>query len=968
MIIWLFLKLELDRCLFALRKCLSMWLASRIGAAMALAACLAFAPWISAQSEATPGSWQEAYELGTAAIKSYDYDSATEHFRTAVALAEPFGEADPRLLKSLYQFADACWEAETCTDDEDSAALDRALKIRNGAVKEDESSAELLDKLARVASLFNRYDDALACNAEALALRRKVHGEGHATVVKTLSARAFLLSYNRKEIEARKAMEEALDLSVPASGRPSEVYVETLKASADLYVAQESPGDAHQEYDRYLTALAAIRKETDPRYIDALQSVGQRVADSDDGSYAERLFRRAVELASAAPGRDGLVHAESLGDLAGFLQAKGRRTEALSAYQEALAIHRAHHVRSVETSRLLMALADVQAALHRDDEAIATVQDSLAVLVELSGDTEARTSYPRITLAKLYARNRRYAEADEQFAIFARENRKDQSWWVGSVANDLAKIYEEQGQFSRAAPLLEESVAIDESNLAMNPEERALKLLRLAQIYQALGRHQDAQSVTLHAFSLLFSAMFGESAPAGAKEAVLIAFAIALGVYVLIVAGAAVGYAFAARRVDRGLQALYTAPSPLQGAAPSISEEQLEAALKAMLGHRAADPPPADGALQSQMVEELTLQQDDTVALTRGTDDAHAPPPPFEAQSLPVAPPPPLAQPPAAPPPPPSSLALPVTAFRFLGDGSTLFEIRVRNLLFSLLTLGVYSFWGKAIVRRYLCGQLDLEGDRLVFLGNGKELFFGWMKAVPVLGFIVLFPNVLPLFWQTPHAIWVGQLVVITIVLLLWPVAQAGAYRYRMNRMAWRGIRFSFRGSTVRYLGLHVLSYLLMLVTLGIYAPFFFTRKEKMLRSATFFGDQSVRFDGKGKDLLVPFLLAGPLTFASYWIFWPWYSALSSRYMWAHTTFAGVRFRCSVKGGPLLGLWVSNFLLLVFTLGLASSWVTSRSLRFWTTRIHLVGAPDLASIRQDVRVASATGESFADFLGFDFGI
>jgi hypothetical protein len=44
-----------------------------------------------------------------------------------------------------------------------------------------------------------------------------------------------------------------------------------------------------------------------------------------------------------------------------------------------------------------------------------------------------------------------------------------------------------------------------------------------------------------------------------------------------------------------------------------------------------------------------------------------------------------------------------------------------------------------------------------------------------------------------------------------------------------------------------------------------------------------------------------------------------------------------------------------------------RTLRFWTTHIELVGHPQLATVRQDARAASASGESFADFLGFDFG-
>jgi uncharacterized membrane protein YjgN (DUF898 family) len=319
----------------------------------------------------------------------------------------------------------------------------------------------------------------------------------------------------------------------------------------------------------------------------------------------------------------------------------------------------------------------------------------------------------------------------------------------------------------------------------------------------------------------------------------------------------------------------------------------------------------------------------------------------------------------AEPPPPPP---LPVHQYRFLGDGGTLFEIRVRNLLLSLLTLGIYSFWGKARVRRYLCGQIELLEDRFVFHGTGRELLMGWLKAVPVLGFIVLFPNVLPLFWQTPEALLAGQLAVFAAILLLVPVASAGAYRYRLNRMSWRGIRFSFRGSTFRFVLVYVGGYLLLVLSLGLYSPFLHARIERYLLNHSWFGDTRFAFDGHGRHLVLAFLCAGPLTLLSFGLFWPWYAALRSRYCWAHTTVAGARFRCTATGAGLLGLWTGNFLLIVGTLGFGISWATARTLRYWANHLELSGGLALEAIRQDELAASAVGESFADFLGFDFGV
>lgn len=45
-----------------------------------------------------------------------------------------------------------------------------------------------------------------------------------------------------------------------------------------------------------------------------------------------------------------------------------------------------------------------------------------------------------------------------------------------------------------------------------------------------------------------------------------------------------------------------------------------------------------------------------------------------------------------------------------------------------------------------------------------------------------------------------------------------------------------------------------------------------------------------------------------------------------------------------------------------------RTLDFWSRHIEVTGAPDLGAVRQDLQAVSAQAESYADFLGFDFGI
>lgn len=78
-------------------------------------------------------------------------------------------------------------------------------------------------------------------------------------------------------------------------------------------------------------------------------------------------------------------------------------------------------------------------------------------------------------------------------------------------------------------------------------------------------------------------------------------------------------------------------------------------------------------------------------------------------------------------------------------DASTeqVYKIWLVNILLSILTLGIYRFWGKTRLRRYLTSGFILDGDRFDYTGTGGELFWGFMKALFFI--IILF---IPFFWS----------------------------------------------------------------------------------------------------------------------------------------------------------------------------------------------------------------------------
>jgi uncharacterized membrane protein YjgN (DUF898 family) len=306
--------------------------------------------------------------------------------------------------------------------------------------------------------------------------------------------------------------------------------------------------------------------------------------------------------------------------------------------------------------------------------------------------------------------------------------------------------------------------------------------------------------------------------------------------------------------------------------------------------------------------------------------------------------------------------------FQFAGEGGRLFSIWVVNLLLTIVTLGVYYFWGKARIRKYVYSKTSFDDDTFQFHGTGRELFVGWLKALPFLALFLYGPTLLVIFWGSQHAQLVGSLVVMALLMVVWPLAVVGAFRYRLSRSSWRGIRFSFRGLKREYVLLALGTTLLWIVSFGLASPFCDIWLRRYLFNRAWFGDTQFRFEGRGHHLFGPFMIAVILTPMTLGLYWLWYSAQRENYYWGQTSISTARFRCTLTGWKLFKLKAGNLLLLLVTLGLAWPWTLMRSARLRLENLFVEGPFDPSLIRQDSQAATATAEGFADFLGVDFGI
>lgn len=346
----------------------------------------------------------------------------------------------------------------------------------------------------------------------------------------------------------------------------------------------------------------------------------------------------------------------------------------------------------------------------------------------------------------------------------------------------------------------------------------------------------------------------------------------------------------------------------------------------------------------------------------------------------------------------------------FHGTGGTLFGIHLVNTLLTLLTLGVYYFWAKVRARTFLFGQTEFAGDRFSYHGIARELFNGAMKASLIFGVPYSLLSNAGLFLEPNMAIQIALQAAAWMLLVLFiPFAIVSARRYRLSRTAWRGIRFSFQGKTLNFIKLWLSGYFLTAVTLGLYYPYFSTKKQAFLTTHSYFGSEPFKFSGEGAALVRPFLMmylpavtvaiiaglglysfielplqniADPKTAGSlvigaivsliigalvFRLLWLPYSVKEQRFFWEQTSIGFAQFRLPITTWPYLKLKLGNLLLMVCTLGLVWPWTTIRNVRFITDQLTLVGVDNFDEVVQAYDGAPPIGEGLDGFLdtGFD---
>ncbi|WP_417515137.1 YjgN family protein [Minwuia sp.] len=223
----------------------------------------------------------------------------------------------------------------------------------------------------------------------------------------------------------------------------------------------------------------------------------------------------------------------------------------------------------------------------------------------------------------------------------------------------------------------------------------------------------------------------------------------------------------------------------------------------------------------------------------------------------------PAAAPPAETLPPESVEETPDEGIEltYQGRWQDVASLALTNALLSFITFGIYSFWGRTRIRRYLWSHTSANGSPLEYHGTGGQIFLGFIIITVIFGII----NAIFQFVQTAlvnAAVSAGDPAVIGVIfavssfvfmvfyLTFFAYITYSVRRYWLAVTSWRGIRLWQGGTRGTLLRMAFPRSLLTVVTAGLCYPWLILKTEGYAYSQSHVGDQQFSFGAKAGPLL----------------------------------------------------------------------------------------------------------------------
>jgi uncharacterized membrane protein YjgN (DUF898 family) len=337
----------------------------------------------------------------------------------------------------------------------------------------------------------------------------------------------------------------------------------------------------------------------------------------------------------------------------------------------------------------------------------------------------------------------------------------------------------------------------------------------------------------------------------------------------------------------------------------------------------------------------------------------------------------------------------------FTATGGEYFRIWIVNLALTLITLGIYSAWAKVRKQRYFYSHTRVDGEGFEYRANPIAILKGRLIAVAILAVFYGVGFVAPLW----------QLVLFIPLLIAAPWLIVRSLAFNAYNTAYRNVRFAFTGTYKTCLKLLLGYSLLTVVTLGFGYPFLSRRLTQFMMEGHAYGTtRFVLAEGFKKPFVRPYFIVFGVSillfigligfiavisvmgaaeggegmpqwvasamFAGFVVFYAllfmqiaYIKARTTNVVWNHLHIGPARFESALRARDLLWLFISNFIVVVLTVGLAAPWAVVRMARYRAAKTALIAAGSLDSFAQgEAQSLGATAAEVGEMLDFDIAL
>lgn len=332
----------------------------------------------------------------------------------------------------------------------------------------------------------------------------------------------------------------------------------------------------------------------------------------------------------------------------------------------------------------------------------------------------------------------------------------------------------------------------------------------------------------------------------------------------------------------------------------------------------------------------------------------------------------------------------------FSGTTNEYFRIWVVNLLFTLLTLGIFSAWAKVRKKRYFYGNTRMDSNSFDYTASPKAIFKGRLIAAAIVVAYLLTGELVP---GANVAFWIAGLLA-----LPWLATRALAFNARNS--AWRGVRFDFTATGSQAARQMLPRLVVVGISFGTALPWFLARLRAFVLRHHAYGSSGCECEIPARGFYGAYLRAFGLAFALSLplagFFWAWHQAeitppdslawapiavsLALNYCiytaayaivqartanlaWSAVRVPGMRFSCTLEGRAMARLYLVNLAAIIATAGLAIPWATIRAWRYRVSRFAVIADPAHTHRANPALPAiGAAGQELGDLFNLDLGL